>query len=144
MSQNLAPDHAVTAFRATVPTADPSGRPRPVASTPGLFGPHHRRPGWVGHLSAGPWSTATTPAQAATAKVGTDATCRAAIGITNQRRVTPIWHLIGGKVHAALSVLRNTPISADQAPAANDPAGSFHANAMGPPVDHPAAAMMLI
>jgi len=89
----LAFDQGTTSSRAIV--FDHDGLP--VASAQKEFTQIYPKPGWVEHDPDEIWSTQAGVAVEAITKAGLEAVNIAAIGITNQRETTVVWHRKTGK-----------------------------------------------
>ncbi len=89
----LAFDQGTTSSRAIV--FDHNGLP--VASAQKEFTQFYPKPGWVEHDPDEIWSTQAGVAVEAITKAGLEAVNIAAIGITNQRETTVVWHRKTGK-----------------------------------------------
>ena len=96
MTHILAIDQGTTSTRAIV--FDESLRP--IASAQAEFAQHYPASGWVEHDPEDLWQTVVATVREAMAKTGV---IPAAIGITNQRETTLLWHRETGKpLHRAL------------------------------------------
>ena len=95
----LALDQGTTSSRAIV--FHRSGRL--VAQAQQELTQHFPQPGWVEHDAEEIWATQFAVAQQALAGAGLQASDIAAIGITNQRETTVLWHRHSGRpVHRAI------------------------------------------
>jgi glycerol kinase len=95
----LALDQGTTSSRAIV--FHRSGRV--VAQAQQEISQHFPQPGWVEHDAQEIWATQFAVAQQALAAAGLQAQDIAAIGITNQRETTVVWHRQSGKpIHRAI------------------------------------------
>jgi len=67
------------------------------------FPQHYPQPGWVEHEPDEIWASVLAALDAALAKSGIDARQIAALGITNQRETTVLWHRASGRpLHRAI------------------------------------------
>ncbi|MCC3158086.1 glycerol kinase GlpK [Hymenobacter sp. 15J16-1T3B] len=89
----LALDQGTTSSRAIL--FDQQGRP--VAQAQKEFAQLFPRPGWVEHDPLEIWATQAGVAAEATVKAGLNGRSIAAIGITNQRETTIVWHRRTGR-----------------------------------------------
>jgi len=70
---------------------------RPVATAQRELTQHYPQPGWVAHDPDEIWATQLATAREALARAGLSACDIAAIGITNQRETTLLWHRRTGR-----------------------------------------------
>jgi glycerol kinase len=99
MSYLLALDQGTSSSRSIV--FDPQGRP--VAQAQQELPQIYPRPGWVEHDPMEIWRTQLATAREALAKAGLKAGDIRALGITNQRETTLLWHRKTGRpVHHAI------------------------------------------
>jgi glycerol kinase len=68
-----------------------------VASAQQEFRQHYPRPGWVEHDPEEIWESVCSVSRRALADSGIDAAAIVALGITNQRETTVVWHRDSGK-----------------------------------------------
>ena len=93
MAYLLALDQGTSSSRSIV--FDREGRP--VAMAQRELTQHYPQPGWVAHDPDEIWSGQLTTAREALAHAGLQASDIAAIGITNQRETTLLWHRRTGR-----------------------------------------------
>ena len=95
----LALDQGTTSSRAIVF----DGSLTPLASAQEEFAQHMPASGWVEHDAGDLWATTAATARSAIERAGLRGPNIAAIGITNQRETTVIWHRKTGRpIHRAI------------------------------------------